>query len=244
VEGDTPGTIFDKIASARKRKRYRGVSMNQFQLSEVLEGIGAIITGSHIVYNAGDHGPAYINKDAIYTNPCKVRDICGEFVPHIQQYILERQIRRVAIVSPAVGGVALSQWTTYLLQQAGVQAIALYADKNGDKFVLKRGYEKLVKDVPVIVVEDILNSGGTAMKTVSAVREAGGIVDLVLAIVNRGKVTGEMLGVSHARALLSLDMVKYLADQCPLCEAGVPINTSVGHGKEFLARKSQAGASA
>lgn len=43
--------------------------MNEVQLKELLGAMGAIITGSHFVYNAGDHGEAYVNKDVLYTDP-------------------------------------------------------------------------------------------------------------------------------------------------------------------------------
>ncbi len=106
-----------------------------------------------------------------------------------------------------------------------------------DKFIFKRGYGKLVKGKRVLVVEDILNTGGSADRVVKCVREAGGEVVGLGAICNRGGVSAEQLGVPKLFALLNVSLDAYEPEKCPLCKAGVPINEEVGHGKDFMASK-------
>jgi len=114
----------------------------------------------------------------------------------------------------------------------------------GDSLVVKssgfgfnRGQVEFISGKRVLVVEDILTTGGSAKLVVEAVRKAGGEVVGVAAICNRGKVTAEMVGVDQLWSAVTVDMVTYDPAECPMCSQGVPITTEVGHGKEFLAAK-------
>lgn len=105
-------------------------------------------------------------------------------------------------------------------------------------FALKRGYENIVRGRKVVVVEDILNTGISAARTVAAVRAAGGEPVLAVAICNRGKVTAEKIGVPELISLLDLDLEAWPKKTCLLCQDDIPINTDFGHGKAFLERRS------
>lgn len=247
--------------------------MNRDPIRKLLADAGAIITGSHIVYKSGKHGDAYVNKDALYVNPAATFEVSKEMAHLASARCRELGLTEIAVVAPAVGGVALSQWTTYYLCQLGVKAIALYADKaevafvlseNDDEqrkvlvkvdgkwvnvpdkaamsystgeFVLKRGYDKLVAGKKVLAVEDVLTTGGSLKASVAAIRAAGGDPFMAVALCNRGGVTAEAIGVPSLESLLDIRLEMHDEDACPLCAAGVSINTSVGHGKAYLARK-------
>ncbi|MDO8667915.1 MAG: phosphoribosyltransferase family protein [bacterium] len=108
-------------------------------------------------------------------------------------------------------------------------------------FVIKRGYDKLVAGRKILVVEDVLTTGQSAKMVVEAVRALGGNVVGLAALCNRGGITAEQVG--NPPKFVSLVNVKLDAfDEigCPLCAAGVPINTEVGKGKAFLARQQAA----
>lgn len=216
----------------------------------LLASQNAVITGSHFVYTKpeghGDHGDAYVNKDAIYPNPEIVSALCYEMASRLIPNIQGQKI--AAIVGPEKGAIILSTWVTIHLrtsfavnkiQDANIIS-SVYAEKaDGGKFVIRRGYDKLVKKERgvTIIVEDILNSGGTAEATIEAVRNAGGEPYAVTAICNRGGVTAEKLGVPVLQSLISFDMVKYPELDCPLCKQGIPVRTDLGHGAEFLRRQ-------
>jgi orotate phosphoribosyltransferase len=84
------------------------------------------------------------------------------------------------------------------------------------------------------VVEDVLNTGGSVRQAVAAVRAAGGEVVAVAALCNRGGVTAADLGVPAVVALVELSLDSWDAPACPLCRDGVPIDTRIGKGREFL----------
>ena len=102
---------------------------------------------------------------------------------------------------------------------------------------LRRGYDKLVGGKRVLVVEDVLNTGGSIKDTIAAVRRAGGDVVLAAALVNRGGVTAAGVDAPALVALLDVALEAWDADTCPLCREGVPVNTDVGKGREFLAQR-------
>ncbi|MCR4275808.1 MAG: phosphoribosyltransferase family protein [Candidatus Parcubacteria bacterium] len=213
--------------------------MNETDVLKILEGVGAVITNSHIVYTSGKHGSAYINKDALYPHTKKTSILCRTIAKHYEGDDIE------AVIAPAVGGVILATWTAYHLSEyTGRDVLCTYADKatiNGeDDFVIKRGYDKIVANKNVLVVEDLLTTGGSVRKVVVAVRKTGGRVVGAGVLCNRGGVTHtDICDVPRLVVLANIKMDAWDEKDCPLCKQGVPINTSIGHGKAFLARKQE-----
>ncbi len=199
----------------------------------ILERRMAVITESHLVYTSGKHGDAYVNKDAVYPFKHDTSELCLGLAEHFEDSGAE------VVIAPAVGGVSLEDWTAYhLTNLTGREVIGVYADKEGDGFVLKRGYDKLVAGKKCLVVEDVLNTGGSAAAVVELVRATGGEVVGVGVLCNRGGVTLDAVGnPPELYALVNVTMEAWDEEVCPLCERGVPINTDVGKGAEFLAKK-------
>lgn len=107
-----------------------------------------------------------------------------------------------------------------------------------ENFIFKRGYDALVKGKRVLVVEDVLTTGGSARKTIEATRASDGTVVGLGVLCNRGGITSS--DVADPPKLFALVNVQFDAwDEagCPLCKNGVPINIWVGKGRDFLARK-------
>ena len=219
--------------------------MTEEKVLEVLAKTGAIITDSHIVYTSWRHGTAYVNKDAVYPHTEDISKLCRAIAEHFS----DREVNGIdVVVAPAVGGVILSQWTAHWLTElTGIETLAIYAEKSedGKSFVFKRGYDRYLRKAPdsdlpklVLVVEDVLTTGGSARGVVEAVRALQGEVVGVGVLCNRGGVTPEALGdVPELFALSNIKMDSWEEAECPLCAKGVPINTTVGKGREFLARQ-------
>jgi orotate phosphoribosyltransferase len=196
--------------------------------AEILAETGAIVTGSHVVYTSGRHGSAYVNKDAVYPHTDRVSELCRLLAD------AARDARPEVVCGPALGGIILSQWTGHHLA-----VLAVYAEKlPAGGLALRRGYDRLVAGRRVLVVEDVLNTGGSVRQAVAAVRAAGGEVVAVAALCNRGGVTAADLDVPRLIALVELSLESWDAAACPLCRDGVPIDTSIGKGREFLAARS------
>ncbi len=205
----------------------------------VLKDSAAIMEG-HFVLKSERHSSVYVNKDAIYTNPSTISILgCDLGQPFIEDDVQ-------AVLGPAIGGVILAHCTAKFINldrrlDRGDNRLArcLFADKDGDGFIIKRGYDVYVKERRVLIVEDIMTSGGSVRATAEAVRRLGGEVVGVAAICNRGGCTAESLGVPKLVSLVEMELGTWSKDECPLCEKGVPINTEVGHGEAFLRRRDE-----
>lgn len=216
------------------------------EILQTLRNVGAVIADSHIVYTSGKHGSAYVNKDAIYPHTEKTSYLCTLIAKQFMDDRVE------VVIAPAIGGVILSQWTAYHLIGNGYAPISTYAEKevynphplHAEKcyretgnFIIKRGYDKLVAGKNVLVVEDILTTGGSVKKVTEAVRAIGGFVVGVGALCNRGGITASDIGAPKLVSLVDIALDAWDEEDCPLCKQGVPINTDVGKGREFLARR-------
>lgn len=203
--------------------------MQAINLLELLAKVRAIITDSHIVYTSGRHGSAYVNKDALYPYPNLLSGVCTSFARYFDSFNID------VVAAPAIGGVALSQWTAYHLSSPGTQVLSVYAEKQADSsFIFRRGYDRLLNGKRILVLEDIVTTGRSLKAVIDAVAAAGGTVAGAGAICNRGGITADVLGTPILHALADLPLDSWSAEECPLCLANVPINVNVGKGREFL----------
>lgn len=207
----------------------------------ILEEAQAIVKG-HFVLKSGNHSSHYINKDAVYTDPHTVSNLGMDMGQPFTDFIRkERGLPNIdVVIGPAIGGVVLAHCVgKHIAYDRKGTLRTIFADKDGDGFVIKRGYDKFVTDKHVLVVEDILTTGSSVKATVEAIRRVGGIVEGVAAICNRGNVTAEQLTVPQLVSLLVLEMHSWMPENCALCVQGVPINTDLGHGAAYVAKHGQ-----
>ncbi len=208
--------------------------MKEEEVLGILKRAGAIITDSHIVYTSGKHGSAYINKDAVYPYTEEISRLCRAIAQHFEDCGAD------VVIGPATGGIVLSHCTASHLDKLRRSFVAsVYAEKtpDGKDFEIRRGYDRFITGHKVLVVEDILTSGGSARKVVNAVRALNGTVVGLGVLCNRGGVKVEDVGnPEELFALANVTLDAWEETRCPLCKMGTPINTDVGKGREYLAR--------
>ena len=207
----------------------------------ILKSIGAVMTDSHFVYTSGKHGSVYINKDALYPHTEQTSHVGELFAQKFKDADID------VVVAPEVGGTILSQWTAFHLSKLkGKEIQSAYTEKDKgttasaseSEQIFRRGYDKIVAGKKALVIEDLTTTGMSVKKVVETVQAIGGTVVAVCVMVNRNPehVNSEFMGTPFS----SLGVLKAEAfDEavCPLCTKGVPINTSVGHGKKYLEAK-------
>ena len=208
--------------------------MTEQEFLEILKETGGYITESHIVATSGKHLDAYLNKDAIYPHTRAVSAVCRA----IAELFADANIE--AVVGPSLGGIILSQWTAYHLGEiTEKEVLGIYTEKTADKDqILTRGYDALVNGKRVLVVEDILTTGGSLAKVVRTVKAAGGTVVAACAMVNRDpdRIDETVIG-APLKTLAALRMPAWDGADCPMCKNNVPINTTVGKGRTYLAER-------
>jgi orotate phosphoribosyltransferase len=119
------------------------------------------------------------------------------------------------VLSPALGGIVIGQEVARAL---GVRA--LFAERQDGALTLRRGFT-LLSHERVLVVEDVVTTGGSTLETVEVARAAGATVVGAGAIIDRSGGTLRIDVPFHALATVSLPT--YQPDQCPLCLAGIPV---------------------
>ena len=206
------------------------------EVIKILTKVGAIITNSHFVGTSGLHFDTYVNKDFLYPHTKETSEICKLYADKYKDKNIE------VVVGPALGGIILSQWVAYHLTNiSGKEVLGIYTEKdsNGGQ-IFSRGYDAYIKEKRVLVVEDNTVTGGSIVKVINAVKNAGGNIVGACVMVNKdiGKVNSKTLGVPF-EFLSELPVTTYSAENCPLCKAGIPINTKIGHGKKFLEAKNK-----
>ncbi len=210
--------------------------MTNQDIKKILEETNAVVTDDHFVYASKMHGHTYVNKDAAFAHPVQIEKIGRAMAEKFVDENIE------VVIGPVVGGALLAQWTAWhLTKLCGREVLAVFADKgekdaDGDTFVIKRGYDALIKGKRTLLVEDVLTTGGSVRKVVAIARQHEAIIAGVCALCNRGGVTSTDIGdVPRLESLVSVTLETFEADHCPLCKAGKPVNIKLGKGKDFLA---------
>ncbi|HEY4522363.1 MAG TPA: phosphoribosyltransferase family protein [Candidatus Paceibacterota bacterium] len=207
--------------------------MTEDKILAVLQKVGAFRSG-HFVLISGRHSDAYINKDTLYPYTHDTSDLCLAMAERFKEKNIE------AVIGPAVGAAILSMWTAYHLTELNEkQVYGTYADKDGQGgFVIKRGFDQLIKGKRTLVVEDLTTTGGSIKKVVEAARAVGAEVVGAVVLGNRGDVSKEAAGnPPEFISMVNVQLESWDADECELCKKGIPINTEVGHGKQFLEKR-------
>ncbi len=119
------------------------------------------------------------------------------------------------VIGPAMGGIVLSQEVGRVLG-----ARAMFAEREEGILCLRRGF-KIEEGESVLVVEDVVTTGGSVREVIDVVRKEGGTVAGIASLINRG--SGKVdFGVKW-EFLISLDFKTHPPDQCSLCQEGIPL---------------------
>ncbi|MFN2449276.1 MAG: orotate phosphoribosyltransferase [Candidatus Baltobacteraceae bacterium] len=166
---------------------------------------GALLEG-HFRLSSGRHSNRFIQKFRILEDPALLEPVAREIAAAFEQ------VRPTIVVSAAVGGILLG----YAVARAlGTRAI--FAEKENGVPVLRRNFQLAAGD-RVLIVEDVVTTGGSVMEVIDLVRKSGAAIAGVGIIVQRGAAD---FGVP-TRALLDMPIVSYDAAQCPQCAADEP----------------------
>ncbi len=196
-----------------------------------LTAAGAVYENQHFVYVSGKHGPGYINPDKLFPDTSFLQELCHLLAKPFKDDDVS------VVVGAATGGIPLAVLTalSFRVPLMGCPP-ALWADKTNDGFAFERaGFADNLKNESVLVVEDLLTTGGSVAKVCREVERHGGNVLGVSAICNRGGVTAEQLGVPRLHSLAQVNFTATGEDECELCAQGVPIVENIGHGADFKA---------
>ena len=169
---------------------------------------GALLEG-HFRLSSGLHSPGYLQCALVLQHPRDAETLGAALGAVVRAWGAE------TVLSPALGGIVIGQEVGRAL---GVRAI--FAERAEGTLTLRRGFA-LDPGEKVLVVEDVVTTGGSTRETMDVARAAGAIVIGACAIVDR---SGGKQGLDVPfHALLPMDVKTYQPDACPLCAQGVPV---------------------
>ena len=183
--------------------------MDGRDVERIFREAGALRDG-HFILASGKHSPRYLEKFQVLQWPRETERLCGAVADAV------RALRPDTIAGPTTGGIILAH---EVARQLGVRAVYAERDETGTGRVFRRGF-RLAPGERVVVVDDIMTTGGSVQETIDAVRAAGGDVIAAAVLVDRSG-GGAQLGVP-LHALWSLEIPTYAASDCPLCAKGMP----------------------
>ena len=182
--------------------------LTQEQVLQIFKDSGALLHG-HFKLTSGLHSDTYFEKFQVLQYPRYVQELCTELARRFKDDEIE------LVLGPTTGGVILAY---EIGKQLGTRGI--FAEKGDGGRVLKRGF-KIEPRQRVLVVDDILTTGGSVSDTITIVRQNEGELAGVGLLVDR---TGGAIDFGvKTEALLSLEVDKYEPADCPLCKAGEPL---------------------
>ena len=182
--------------------------MNKEQVLEIFTKTGVIHKG-HFLLTSGRHSDTYMQCAQLFKDPEASELLAKEIANHFREEKVD------LVIGPAVGGIILAYEVS---RQLGCQNI--FAERENGAMTLRRGFV-IEKGARVLVCEDVVTTGGSVMEVMDIVREMGGEIVGVGVIVDRsaGKVD---FGV-HLESVISMEVVSYPAEDCPICKTGLPL---------------------
>ncbi|MGB9839568.1 orotate phosphoribosyltransferase [Thermovenabulum sp.] len=176
-------------------------------LIEKFAQLGAIKKG-HFLLSSGKHSDTYIQCAKIFEYPLEAQNI----VNILAQKLYGQKVDTV--IGPAIGGITVA----YEMARAlGVRAI--FAEREKGIFTLRRGFEIKEKE-KLLVVEDVITTGGSAREVIDLVRNLKGEVIGVASLVDRSK-EKDIFDLPFY-SLVKIDLEIYDEEDCPLCKKGIP----------------------
>ncbi len=189
-------------------------------VAQTYKDSGALLEG-HFILSSGNHSNRYLQSAQVLEDPKRAELLAGELARMIQKSGIEID----TVCAPALGGVLAG----YELARAlGTRSI--FVERKEGNMELRRGFE-VNKGEKILICEDIITTGGSAMEAAAIIEELGAEVVAFAALANRGfcqregsttepKPECKLPDRVSFFALDDFEFAMYSPEECPLCKAG------------------------
>lgn len=178
--------------------------LNDAAIEAILQESGALLEG-HFLLTSGRHSNRYIEKFRLLEQPQLTSQLCAEIAKRFADDDIE------CVIGPVTGGIILA---FEVARHLGCRAFYAERAKDGNGFELRRGF-KMKPGEKVLVVEDIVTTGGSVRQVVETVREAGAEVVGVALLVDRSGGNADF-GAERVEPLLRMNIQSWAADEVPV----------------------------
>jgi orotate phosphoribosyltransferase len=182
--------------------------MDSEAVLDLFRKAGALLEG-HFRLSSGLHSERYLQSALVLQFP--------EFAAELGEALAgrTRHLQPTVVLSPALGGIVIGQEVGRAL---GVRAI--FAERQDGLLTLRRGFTLSSAD-RVLVIEDVITTGGSTRETIDAATAAGAHVLGAGAIIDRGSDPARL--ALPLFALVKLEVPTYRPEACPLCAKDIPV---------------------
>ena len=192
--------------------------MTEQEVRDILVKTNAIMDG-HFLLTSGLHSPHYVEKFNVLQHPKYTEQLCQAMAEKFKDAHIE------TVVGPVTGGVILAHETGKAL---GTRAI--FTERVDGKMTFRRGFS-LHEGERVLIVEDIVTTGGSIKEVIDVVKSYDAIPVAVSMLVDRSGGKADF-GDVPATALLHMNVETYKPEGCPLCKNNIPITKRGSTGKK------------
>ena len=185
--------------------------MTTEEVLEIFEQNGALLKG-HFLLSSGLHSSRYLQCALVLQHPA----IAGRLGAELAKLAAaDGRIPRIdAVMAPALGGIIVAHEVARAL---GVRA--LFTERQAGGMQLRRGFQ-LAPGEQILVVEDVVTTGGSTREVMDVVSELGGVAVGAGSLIDRSGGAVDLGVPRHALAVLEVPV--YQPDDCPLCSEGTP----------------------
>jgi orotate phosphoribosyltransferase len=174
-----------------------------------MKAAGALLEG-HFKLSSGLHSPRYLQCALYLAEPAHAEAAGRQLAARLKSCSIQ------VVVAPALGGVIIGHEAARAL---GVRF--LFAERADGVMQLRRGFV-IDPGERVLIVEDVVTTGGSTREVMEVVKQFGGAVVGVGAIVNRSGTENPFAPLPFT-SLLSVDVPTHQPETCPMCQAGSPV---------------------
>ena len=192
--------------------------MESGELLTLLQNTGAMLEG-HFLLTSGRHSNVYIEKFRILENPETLDKVCRAMA----EIVMDENVELV--LGAAIGGILIAGGVGRHLSVRHI-----FSERVNGKMELRRGFA-ITKGQKVVIVEDIITTGGSVVELIQLAKEQSAEVVHVVNLVHRS--AGEVDFGVPSTALLTIPSESWQPIDCPLCKQGVPVNERGRTGKKM-----------
>ena len=183
-------------------------------------GAVAFRRGGHFLYESGLHGDTRLALELLFADPERLRLGCTRLATRLKRHAPD------VVCGPLVGGALVGQWVAYDLSAAFVVAERQPRTAiGGAHYALAPALRSLLPNRRVIIVDDAINAGAATLACAHEISAWGGRVMAAGSLLARIPDAPALLAEHGIQLdyLVGLRWHVWTADDCPLCQAGVPI---------------------
>ena len=179
--------------------------INNERIHEILERTGVLLQG-HFLLTSGKHSNRYMQCARIFQYPEYTAEVARDLGDKFMDFDID------IVIGPAIGGIILAYEVAKQLEVK-----ALFAERENGAMALRRGFE-ISKGSRVLIVEDVITTGGSVKEVIELVRSMGAEVVGVGCVVDRSG--GKALFDVPYKSVVKVEIEAYSPSDCPLCRTG------------------------